>query len=359
MFTQLVRHLVLPGEAPGREALILRDPKKVLLVRQSVLDWTAPSSMLPRRDSIAWKLPGIVVGLAKNLGEAHYTMMMIKRCLTVLTLMACCAALSYAQSLPPDGGVGGHAPARSQLETSNSFTLTGSSCMPVSTSPDCGAFPAGVQEVFSFYNQSGTPFNSLSITLNFTAADGGDSVGCQVSNIEPTWSSSNCTSGVPIPAGGGNVTLTFQEGTSGIGVSCFNTGSNPTDPVTSGNSSCITNSIQNAAADLGGAKLPFINFTAPSNVQTSGPCTFPPPPLPGLPLSPLLVCGADSWILGIGLTAPAGTPEGTFGYGTFSDPPITADVTANFTPEPPTLLLVGAAMLGMSMLLMKKKTIHA
>jgi hypothetical protein len=271
--------------------------------------------------------------------------------------VACCAALSHAQDLPPDGGIGGHAPAKSTLVTSDSFALTGSSCMPVATSTDCGAFPAGVQEVFSFYNQSTTPFNSISITMDFGAADGGDSVGCVMGNILPTWSTSNCLAGVPIPMGGGDVTLTFLEGTGGTGISCYNTGSNALDPVTSGNLGCLANSLANSVADLGGASLPFINYLSPTTVQASGPCTIPPNGGP-LVLSPLLVCGYDSWILGIGITAPAGTPEGTFGYGTFAEVPTIAEVMAN-TPEPPTLLLVGAAMLCMSLLLMKKKTISA
>jgi len=298
-------------------------------------------------------------------------MMIIKRCLTLLALMVCFAALSYAQALPPDGGVGGHAPARSQLVTSDSFSLTGSSCMPVSTSPDCSAFPSGVQEVFSFYNQSGNPFNSVSITLNFDAADGGDSVGCQLMNIEPTWTQSNCLTGVPIPIGGGSVTLTFQQGIGGEGVGCYDANTTGTDlPFGNANQACLNNSvtaINNDIASGGTAQDPYVYYypplginQVPPPVQTSGACTVPPNS--GFPINtvlPWLVCGQNSWILGIGLTAPAGTPPDTFGYGTFKDVPITADVTANYTPEPPTLLLVGAAMLGISMLIMKKKSVHA
>ncbi len=154
--------------------------------------------MLPTRNSIVWRCPGIVVRLAKNVGEAHYTMM-IKRCLTVLTLMACCAALSYAQSLPPDGGVGGHAPARSQGVTSNNFSLTGIVCPGGSPPADCASFPGGVQEVFSFYNQSGTPFNSVTINLQFDPGNAGDYVGCTLANIEPTWTQANCLNGSANP----------------------------------------------------------------------------------------------------------------------------------------------------------------
>ena len=164
--------------------------------------------MLPPRNSIAWKWPVVVVTLAENLEEAHY-IMMIKRCLMLLTLMACCAALSYAQSLPPDGGVGGHAPAKSQGVTSNNFSLTGYSCMPSATSPDCSAFPGGVQEIFSFYNQSGTPFNSITINLQFDPSNAGDYVGCTLANIAPTWTQANCLTGVLIPSSG-DVTLTFS-----------------------------------------------------------------------------------------------------------------------------------------------------
>ena len=83
-------------------------------------------------------------------------MMIIKRCVTVLTLLASCAALSYAQA---DGGIGGHAPARSYAATSTNFTVPGASCAGATpgndVALDCAEFgpPGAVQEVFAFYNQ--------------------------------------------------------------------------------------------------------------------------------------------------------------------------------------------------------------
>lgn len=284
--------------------------------------------------------------------------MMIKRCLKVLTLMASCAALSYAQTPPPDGGVGGHAPARSQLVTSNNFQLDAVPCLGSPLPVDCQSFAPGVQEVFAFYNQSGTPFDSLTINLTFdtTNMPPGEEVGCLQSNIEPTWTIANCTNGVPINPQTGAVTLTFQQGTGGEGIGCYN--NNPPtsdDPITSGNQNCLTNSFNNFWTDVGtGAQLPYVNWTqTPPPTQSSGACTYPPPPSAGIPVNqyfPWFVCGQDSWVLGIGLGQ-----AGEFGYGPFTGTlPSMADVYAN-TPEPPTLLLVGAAMLAMSLFFMKKK----
>ena len=302
--------------------------------------------------------------------------MMIKRCLMLLTLMACCAALSFAQT---DGGIGGHAPAKSQGVTSNNFTLTGYECTPSQTSPDCSLFSGGVQEIFSFYNQSGTPFNSISVNLQFDPSNAGQYVGCTLANIEPTWTMSNCLgTGVLIPSSG-DVTLTFQQGLGGEGVGCYDANpiGGPDAPIGNANQACLDNSVNAINTDLasgGTAKDPYVYYYPPAGsgfnavpppVQTSGACTVPPNS--GFPINtilPWLVCGQDSWVLGIGLL---GQPTGTPGYGPFtcsqndltcqnSIPVATAEVFAN--PEPPTLLLVGAAMIAMSLALMKKKA-HA
>ncbi len=224
--------------------------------------------------------------------------MMIKRCLTVLALMASCAVFSYAQT---DGGIGGHAPARSQLVTSNNFSLTAVPCTGSPLPADCAAFPAGVQEIFSFYNQSGTPFDALTIHLKFDTVGlpAGEEVGCLPANIEPTWTIANCIAGVPIDPSTGDVTLTFQQGTGGEGVGCYNANTSGTDLVTSGNQACLSNSVNNFVTDLstgGAAQLPYVNFTqAPPPTQTSGACTVPPND--GFPINdvlPWLVCGQDS-----------------------------------------------------------------
>ncbi len=146
-------------------------------------------------------------------------MMIIRRCVTVLTLLAFSAALSYAQA---DGGIGGHAPARSYAATSTNFTVPGFSCSGATgdVALDCAEFTGGVQEVFPFYNQSGTPFNSLTIDLQFTAANVNQTVGCTEAFIAPTFTGSNCLGGVTVPSSG-LVVLTLTQGLNGIGISCY------------------------------------------------------------------------------------------------------------------------------------------
>lgn len=292
-------------------------------------------------------------------------MMIIKRCVTVLTLLASCAALSYAQA---DGGIGGHAPARSYAATSTNFTVPGASCAGATPGSDvaldCAEFgpPGAVQEVFAFYNQTGVAFNSLTVNLQFTAANYGAPVGCPESFIAPTFTSANCeTPGtVTVPSSGptpGLVTLTFTQGLNGIGISCYdpNPASGPDAPIAGANQACLNNSANNFATDLstlGKAQLPYIDNLNPTNTQTAGPCTIPPNNPNGVPLNdylPWLVCGQNSWVLGIGVSDMNGNGGSFVG----DSPVISAEVFAN--PEPPTLLLVGAAMIAMSLFFMKKR----
>ena len=276
--------------------------------------------MLAACNLFAGRPPGIAVKLAKKHDEAHNIMMMIKRCLIVLTSIACCAAFSYAQT---DGGVGGHAPARSQLVTSNSFSLTGAQCAGASDPnviADCAAFSGGVQEVFAFYNQSGTPFNSLTINLVFNSANDGQYVGCTAANIGPTWTSANCENGPGVLINSsGQATLTFQQGVGGEGIGCYNANTSGSDLVTTGNQACLNNSVNAINADLGSfgtAKEPYVYYYPPAGsgfngvpppTQTTGACTVPPNG--GIPINtilPWLVCGQDSWVLGVGLFTSGG-----------------------------------------------------
>ena len=192
-------------------------------------------------------------------------------------------------------------------------------------------------------------------------------------NILPTWSSSNCLSGSGVPIVGGSATLTFQQGATGVGIGCYdaNPASGPDAPITGANQACLNNSVNAINTDLGTggkAQLPFVYYyppfgasTIPPPVQTTGPCTVPPNG--GIPINiafPYLVCGGDSWVLGVGLTGGTGPGYGPFYCGpdmevcTGGQLPVTA-AEAYANPEPPTLLLFGAAMIAMSLFFLKKK----
>jgi hypothetical protein len=277
--------------------------------------------------------------------------------------VACWAGSSYAQ----DGGVGNHVPAKTQIMTNPNTVLTAVNCTynssGVSTDPDCNAFAGQeVQEYFAGYDQFGIPMNSYQVTLTFGSGNpDGTYVGCNLPNILPAFSLANCLApgGVPIPDGGGTITLTFDEGLLGTGVTCIDSSTGADAPTDGGaaNQACLSYSKNAFAQDIatgGAAGLPYLALP-----QSSGPCVLPP-------LSPLAVCGPNSFVLGIGVFCipgnescnSSGSGEGTFATESL---PAYADVLADpsLVPEPPTLLLVGAAMFGMSMLLMKKKTIRA
>ena len=307
---------------------------------------------------------------------SHYTMI-IKRCLTVLTLMACCAAFSYAQT---DGGVGGRQPAHSYGATSNNFSPPGYSCAGALTpdiAADCAEFTGGVQEVFPFYNQSGNPFNSVTLDLQFNSFNNGQYVGCPIGNIQPTFTQANCLNppGVQIN-GSGQATITLFQGLGGEGIGCYDANTLPGSdlPIGNANQACLNNSVNAINTDLaslpGQAQQPYVYYYPPAGsgfnvvpppVQTSGACTVPPGG-GGFPINailPWLVCGQNSWVLGIGLNGS------TFSCGpddlkctSPGDVPVSSvEVMAN-TPEPPTLLLVGVALIAMSLSFMKKKA-HA
>jgi len=291
--------------------------------------------------------------------------MKIMRWLTALTILACCGVLSYAQA---DGGFGTHGPGGSQPLNSLSQSLNVISCSTVPTPTDCTAYDMATgltaQGIVAFYDQTGFAINNATITLDFPSADGGQTVGCNSMTLGAMFGYASCEagSGVPIPMGGGDVPITINETMSGTGISCYNSGTNMDDPVSaSANNLCkLTSSIFGPIDQATGNALglPFINVANPTNVQASGPCTVPT----GFTSVVLgsLVCGPNSIVIGLGITGTCdGVPCSGSGYGTFPALPTAAGVEVFVTPEPQTLLLVGAALLGMSMLFMKKKAIIA
>jgi hypothetical protein len=244
------------------------------------------------------------------------------------------AAASFAQSTPPDGQIGVKQSIHSTPITSLTQAITFSPCSGSvgDILAECNEFSTNPalqpQEVFGGINETGTAWNTFSITLNgLNSID--SSVGCAVTTF---FSQANCvTHPVTIPTGTDeSVTLTFTQG-SGTGIGCINT-INPTDPK---NNTCMVNSFLNVVNNLThGTSLPYDLFFRP--VQLNGPCTVPT----GFP--PGAVCGSDDFVIGIGLAGMH-----------FVDPPTSGSLSAN-TPEPQTLFLVGGAMLAMLLLGLRK-----
>jgi hypothetical protein len=246
------------------------------------------------------------------------------RWIVALFSFAAFAAVSFAQSTPPDGQIGVKQSIHSTPITSLSGTLLFSPCAGSTgdIALECAEFSGGAQYVFGGINETGVAWNSLNITLS--GLTGPDSVGCAVSDV---FANNNCP--VPIPSGTDqSVTVNFSQGT-GTGVGCINTVT-PSDPK---NATCIVNSTLAAASNaLLGTSLPYDSFIFPQ--QATGPCaqTFPAG----------AVCGTDDFVIGVGI--------GTQTFPTFN--PLVS-FAAN-TPEPQTLFMVGGAMIAMLLLGLRK-----
>lgn len=228
-------------------------------------------------------------------------------------LFALCAVGVFAQT-PGDGAVGVKNGGHSTGITSLGSGLTFSSCTGAAagsdTAFDCALF-GGAQEIFGGINDTGYAWNTLTISLTGYNPTSDPSVGCSGGS-----DFSNCS----IAVNGSTLTVTFTQGT-GTGVSCNIYVNN-----------CVANSASAALNDLnGGPLLPYDSF----------------PPFCSLPGA---VCGSDEFVVGIGFGGDVfNTPlsaNGALGANGATPPPI--------VPEPQTLAMVGAAVLGMLALALKK-----
>jgi hypothetical protein len=133
------------------------------------------------------------------------------------------AGAAWAGTIPPDGNVGVRGGVGStEIFTSNfSFNLT--DCTPNSgnlNTDDCqqalaafGSFPQGA---FAGDNDSGLPIDQLTLTLNFAALPGPESLVCDGGSF---FSVNNCAQQI-LSTGATSATFKFSKGT-GTGIGCF------------------------------------------------------------------------------------------------------------------------------------------
>jgi hypothetical protein len=233
--------------------------------------------------------------------------MKILRWPATLAVLLLFAAASFADDIPPDGNTsvrGGGDPIQI-TEQNQSIAFSG--CVP--DVPGCTA-------TFSGVNATGTPWNFLALTLDWSppdTSDGGFSIGCNGGTLFLATGGS-CGSTIPDTITSTTVDF-FQAGGTGIG--CYDNGT----PGNNGPPPAPPASIPTYAANclfnygVGGLTPPF----SPTNC------------------SPGVVCGPDAF---------------TITLTDFQDTPLMGSIAYN--PEPATFTLVGGAMLGMLLLCFKK-----
>jgi hypothetical protein len=302
------------------QPLILSWAKKVLLVRQLVLDWVTQGSTLFARQS----LPVSRLSPRGNnrLPRNERIMKSLRRIAVLIIILAFHGALSFADVVPPDGNIGTKSGGRSTPITSLTQALTFSPCAGATgdVAFDCALF-GGAQQIFAGVNETGIPLDSIRIGFSGYSQTLDPTVNCDGGTIFQ-----NCFTSVS----GSTLTVNFLQG-NGTGIGCYDT-SNQIDP--SLNVTCFLNSEAAISSNrIHGTDLPYSILP----IQSAGPCEPPE----GFP--PGAVCGSDEFVIGIG-----------YGGNTFNQPlSLDASFTAN-APEPPTLVLFGSAMLAMLLFGIKK-----
>jgi hypothetical protein len=243
------------------------------------------------------------------------------RAVAIALLFASCAVCAYAQSQDGNVGIknGGHSTGITSLASGLTFSNCSEAVTGSDLALDCALFgTGGAQSVFAGINETGEAWNTLTLSLTGynPATDPLSSLACSGGS-----DFQNCS----IAVSGSTITITFTQG-DGSGVSCDVYVNN-----------CLSNSVSAAANDLnGGPLLPYDSF----------------PPFCTLPGA---VCGSDEFVVGIGYGSTNGvsnafnTPlslNSSLGADGAAPPPI--------VPEPQTLAMVGAAVLGMLALALKK-----
>lgn len=264
--------------------------------------------------------------------------MKLMRWAAAVFLLAGLSSFAYAQV--PDGGVGVKHSLNSLPITTLSGGLTFTPCSPTPSEPDlatdCSTY--GAQAVFAGVNETGVGWSNLSITYSGWNQSMDPSVNCDGSTFFQHCTivdATDCATSTVC-----SFTANFTQG-NGSGVGCYNFSLSSNDPT---NAACLTNSGNTAASNIVHTTSdPYYN---PLATYTAGiGCTYGPT-LPAYP--PGAICGPSDFALTIG------------GTGINFNAPLSNDVTyAAATPEPQTLLLVGAAMLGMMFIATRKKRLLA
>jgi hypothetical protein len=255
---------------------------------------------------------------------------------TILTVLAFCSALSFADGIPPDGNIGAKNGGKSTAITSLTGPMDFSSCTPTDSVPvvpadvaaDCKLFlptptsPLSLepQQIFAGINETGEPWNSLAVNLMNYNPIADPTVTCDGGAIfqHCSTSTSNCNPADTVCT----LTVNFLQGT-GTGVKCM-----------LGVNFCGINSGINFVTNLiTGSSLPYNSTVCDTAV-------------------PGAVCGPDEFVIGIGYGDDAEGHSNAFIQ------PLSLDATASAdAPEPQTILLVGGAMISMLMLGLKKARI--
>jgi hypothetical protein len=252
------------------------------------------------------------------------------RLTAALVVLGCCSALSFADVVPVDGGIGLKHDGHSTPITSLTQALTFSACAGAvgDVAFDCALF-GGAQAIFAGVNETGFAFNSISIGLSGYSQTSDPIVTCDGGGVFQICS---------VSVSGSNLTVDYFQG-NGTGVGCINPLLPHDDPT---NVACRENSRSAIYSNKHyGTDLPY--YRGPN--QLTGPCKSPEKEEEDEgSLPPGRVCGTDGFVVALGYD---GKP--------FNQPlSLEASFTANNAPEPPTLVLFGSGMLALLLFGIKK-----
>jgi len=323
-------------------------PKKVLLVPELVLDGIPTTGSMGCRDSS----PAPEGLSADQILEARKTMKFM-RWAAVLILVVF-GALTHAQV--PDGGWGikGELNSIPVYTTSGGINMYNCSAIPPGAPPSVSAActSTGAQAVFPGINYSEQGWGTLTAILTGYDQATDSSVGCTGDGFFATCTPVVTDCNAPPPNNTScTLTLNLTQGNE-AGIGCYQSMSTTENPIIpSNNAGCVTTGVKEGMYNLSnGTSYPYYN---PVATYTSGVgCTenvgFGP--FPAIP--PGAVCGTDMFLITIG-----GTSNGeSINFKTLPNLDFNFVASPDFvTPEPPTLFLFGAALLGIVFFASKKR----
>jgi hypothetical protein len=195
-----------------------------------------------------------------------------------------CAALAHADSLPPDGIIGVKGGSGSEQIDSLSFAFTFVPCAGATGDvlADCNDVGTGAnapQEIFAGVNDTGMPWDTLTIDLSLPTWNAAlDTLGCGDSNF---FSSCTVVGGQPITSSSPQtVTVDFSQGT-GTGIGCYDTEDFNAEGI-NGTLECAANSLINDNLGFGPPTGLYDNPFVSSCDSTDE------------------VCGGSDFVIGIG-----------------------------------------------------------